>query len=106
MPLCLGTGYDRCSIRILVEDACPLDCVMLRPCSGGSCLTRLLLCCGEALFAGLAPDLYRLILVRPGIRTELAVMLPPGGNVTVYWNGCRGVWSWERDWFHYFFNRA
>lgn len=105
MPLCLGTEYTRCGIRILVEDACPLDQVILRPCRGCFCWMRLLLCGKEAAFAGLGPGLYQLTLVRPGLRAELAVMLPPGGNVAVRWNGCRGVWNWERDWFHYFFNR-
>ena len=104
-PLCLEAGYDRCGIRVLVEDAGPLDCVILRPCRGCFCWMRLLLCTKETVFAGLAPGLYRLTLVRPGMRAELAVRLSPGGNVAVRWNGLRGLWSWERDWFHCFFNR-
>ena len=104
-PLCLEAGYDRCGIRVLVEDAGPLDCVILRPCRGCFCRTRMLLCCKETIFAGLAPGGYQLTLVRPGMRAELAVKLSPGGNVTVRWNGCRRRWSWKRDWFHCVFNR-
>ena len=72
-PLCLEAGYDRCGIRVLVEDAGPLDCAILRPCRGCFCRTRMLLCCKETIFAGLAPGGYQLTLVRPGMRAELAV---------------------------------
>ena len=84
MPLCLGTGYDRCGIRILVEDACPLDRVILRPCRGCFCWMRLLLCTKETAFAGLAPGLYRLLkaversarLVQEDLHRESGYMLP------------------------------
>lgn len=104
--MCLVSAYRRCGMRVVVEDARPLDCVTLCPWGGADSWSHLFACGDEAVFAGLFPGCYLLTLERRGFRpVRLAVGLPPGANVTI--RGCWSTrnWRWRPERFHCAFNR-
>ncbi|WP_417044021.1 hypothetical protein [Dysosmobacter sp.] len=87
-----------------MEDFCPGDWAVLRPCGGYACWSRELLCQGELLFGFLFPGDYTLTVRRGAGNMKLLVRLPPGGNVEIHCCPGRGHCRWRRDGWHYFFN--
>lgn len=83
-----------------------MDEIILQPQNGCCQQVRTLICQGTAPFGFLPPGAYRLTLRRGGHRFTLAVHLPPGGNVAIRCCLAAGLFYWERDAFHYFFNTA
>ena len=102
--MCLEAHYRLCGIRLILEDFCPRDQAVLRPCGDCNCWTRELLCQGEVLFGSLPPGDYALSLHRAHGQMELLVKLPPGGNVEIRCRLDRGSCIWRRDEWHYPFN--
>lgn len=87
-----------------MEDFCPGDWAVLRPCGGYACWSRELLCQGELLFGFLSPGDYTLAVRRGLGNMKLLVRLPPGGNVEIHCCPGLGHCRWRRDGWHYFFN--
>lgn len=97
-------GFQLCGIRVVVEDACLMDRVCLRPGAGCSCWQRTLLCGGEVSFGFLPPGAYALTLCRNSRSLRLWLELPPGGNVVLRCALGEGRCRWRQDLFRYFFN--
>ena len=93
-------------MRVLVEDARPLDCVTLCTWDGADSWTHLLACGGEVLYGGLFPGGYLLTLERRGCRpVRMAVVLPPGANVVIRGSRREWNWRWYPESFRCVFNR-
>ena len=103
--MCLDGGCRLCSIRLTLVDFRPGDSAVLRPCRGCGCLSRTFLCQGEALFGFLSPGDYALTLYRGQRHLTLLVRLSPGSNAEFLCRLNTGCCRWQRDGWHYFFNR-